>query len=474
MNFFKKKSFESVKESGSTSGLNKTLTAFDLILLGLGGIVGTGVFALTGVTAAEHSGPAVTISYAIAGFVCIFVALAYTELATMLPTSGSIYTYSYVAFGEVIAWLVGGIILIEFGIAASAVAGSWSSYIQVLMKSAGYVMPDILAKTPFEGGMINLPAFLIIIFVGSLLYFGTKESKKINNILVLVKMLAISIFVIFAAPHFDIANWENFIPYGFDDVLIGSSILFFAFTGFGTLASAAEECKNPKKDLTIGIIGSLVLSTIVYIIVAAVLTGMVPFTELNSAEALANALSMKGSKIGSILVATGAVAGMTTVIMVNIYGQSRIFYVISRDGLLPKFLSKVHPKYDSPYMSIIFFTLMIAILGAFVPFNLLAKLSSMAALADYILVAIIVMIFRFTQKNAERSFRCPLVFIVAPFALCSSVFLLLKQVFDINGKMLVTGQLFISWFAIVLVLYFVRALFVQRKDGDTSSTVINN
>ena len=219
-----------------------------------------------------------------------------------------------------------------------------------------------------------------------MLYRGTKESKKLNNILVGIKMTAIFIFVFFAAPHFDATNWENFMPHGIDDVLFGSSILFFAFTGFGILASAAEECKNPKKDLTIGIIGSLVLATIVYIVVAAVLTGIVPFAELDNARPLAYALNKHGNNIGSTLVATGAVAGMTTVIMVNIYGQSRIFYVIARDGLLPKFLAKIHHKYDSPHITIGIFTLIIGLIGAFIPYSILAQLASMAALTDYVLV----------------------------------------------------------------------------------------
>ncbi|GAB4162858.1 MAG: amino acid permease [Rickettsiaceae bacterium] len=463
MDFLKKKSFESVKEVGSASGLGRTLTAFDLILLGLGAIVGTGVFGLTGLIAANYAGPAVTLSYAIAGLTCIFVALAYTELATMLPTSGSIYTYSYVAFGEMFAWLVGSIIIIELGFAASAVSGSWSAYIQGIMSSAGFELPKALANDPSTGGFMNLPALLIVLFVGSMLYLGTKESKKLNNILVIIKMSAILIFVVFAAPHFDAANWENFMPNGFDDVLFGSSILFFAFTGFGILASTAEECKNPKKDLTIGIIGSLVLATVVYVIVAAVLTGIVPFTELDNAQPLAYALRQNGSNIGSVLVAAGAVAGMTTVIMMNIYGQSRIFYVIARDGLLPKSLAKLHHKYDSPHITIILFTIAVGLMGAFLPYSTLAQLSSMGALADYIVVAMIVMLFRLKQPNAERPFKCPAVFIIAPLALLASLYLLLKQVFNKDGELLITGQIFLYWFAVMFVLYLLKVTLFKTK-----------
>lgn len=463
MRFFRKKSFESVKNVGRTSGLNKNLTALDLILLGLGAIVGTGVFALTGLVAAQYAGPAVTISYAIAGFTCIFVALAYTELASMLPASGSIYTYSYVAFGEVIAWLVGSIVIVELGFAASAVSGSWSAYVQGILDSAGLNLPAAISNSPAEGGLINLPALLIVLLVGFMLYRGTKESKKINNILVAIKMIAIFIFIFSAAPHFDATNWENFIPNGMDDVLYGSSILFFAFTGFGILASAAEECKNPKRDLTIGIIGSLALATTIYIIVAAVLTGIVPFSELNNAQPLAYALKENGSNIGSTLVATGAVAGMTTVILVNIYGQSRVFYVIARDGLLPKPLARLHHKYDSPHVTIILFTLIVGLMGAFLPYGILAQLSSMGALTDYIIVAIIVMIFRIKKPDVERPFRCPAVFFVAPLALLASFYLLFKQIISKNGKMLLTGEIFIYWFIIMFILYVMKCSLFKTK-----------
>ncbi len=463
MNFLKKKSFESVKEAGNSSGLDKTLSAFDLVLLGLGAIVGTGVFTLTGLVAAQYSGPAVTLSYLIAGCTCIFVALAYTELATMLPTSGSIYTYSYVAFGEVFAWLIGSVIIIELSFASAAVAGSWSAYVQGILDSAGYHLPEHLGKSPFEGGVFNIPALVIVIFVGFMLYLGTKDSKRLNNVLVFIKMAAIFAFMIFAAPHFDATNWENFIPNGFDDVLIGSSILFFAFTGFGVLASAAEECKNPKRDLMVGIIGSLILATVVYMIVGALATGIIPYYELNNAQPLAHALKFNNSNIGSAIVATGGIAGMTTVIMMNIYGQSRIFYVIARDGLLPKFMAKLHHKYDSPYVTIVIFTTVIAFMAAFCPYSILAQLSSMAALLDYVGVALIVMLFRLRLPNAERPFKCPAVFLIAPVAIVASVWLLFKQILGKDGSLLLTGQIIIYWFIVMFILYIINMVISKRR-----------
>lgn len=455
-NFFKRKSLQAVLETGKTSGLVKSLTLIDLIFLGLGGIIGTGVFTLTGVIAAEYAGPAVIVSYAIAGIACIFIALVYTELASMIPTSGSIYTYSYVAFGEVFAWMIASMLIVEMGLGAAAVSSGWSAYVQGLFDAAGCPLPQALINCPSHGGFIDLPAFLIVLTVGVMLFLGTKESKTLNNILVVVKMVAILLFVIFAAPHFDINNWQNFMPKGFDDVMYGSSILFFAFTGFGVLAATAEECKNPEKDLTIGIIGSLVLATVVYMLVAAALTGITPYYELNNPQSLAYALKQNGSNIGSMLVAIGGIAGMTTVIMVNIYGQSRIFYVVARDGLIPKFMSKIHPKYDSPYMTILVFTVFVALAGSLVPFNTLAQLSSMGALTDYVVVGLVVIFFRFKEPNIRRPFKCPAIYIIAPIALLASLYLLTKQIFDVNGNLLPSGQTYLYWLAGAFGLYLVK------------------
>ena len=277
------------------------------------------------------------------------------------------------------------------------------------------------------------------------------------------KMIAITAFVIFAAPHFDSDNWQDFMPNGFDDVLVGASILFFAFTGFGALASTAEECKNPKRDLTIGIMGSLVIATLIYVIVAGVLTGIVPFYELGNAEPLAHALKSKGSNVGSIIVAIGALAGMTTVIMVNIYGQSRIFYVIARDGLLPKSLAKLHHKYDSPHIMIGIFTAFVAILGSMVSYNVLAQISSMGSLADYVVIGIMVMFFRIKYPDVDRPFRCPALFVIAPVAVLASAYLLLKQIISKSGTMLLTGKVFIAWFVIVFILYVLRIACFKRE-----------
>lgn len=463
MGFLKKKDFNSIREIGASSGLSKTLGAFDLIMLGLGAIIGTGVFVVTGMVAAKYSGPAVMLSYMIAGVTCIFVALAYTELATMLPTAGSIYTYSYVAFGEIFAWLIGSAIILELGFSAGVVAAGWSGYVQAILEAGGIHLPKAITTVPSNGGIINLPAFLIVAFVGFILYLGTKDSKRLNAVLVFIKMAAIFAFIISATPHFDAANWENFMPFGVNNMVIGSSILFFALTGFGTIATAAEECKDPKRDLMIGIIGSLIIATIVYVVIAGLVTGIAPFDQLNNDQPLAHALTLNNSKIGSAIVATGAVCGMTTVLMMNIYGTSRIFYVIARDGLLPRSFSKLHPKHDSPYITILVFTALAALLGAFCPTEILTQLSAMGALIDYITVTMIVMLFRVKLPNALRPFKCPAVFIIAPIALIACVYLLGIQVVDGDFTLMIAGQLLIYWFIVMFILYILRSFFIKNQ-----------
>ena len=456
MSFFLKKTFESVVESSSATSLKKNLTAFDLVLLGLGAIIGTGVFVLTGFIASKYSGPATTISYVIAGVVCIFVALVYTEVCTMLPTSGSVYSYSYVAFGEGFAWITTGVLLMEMLGGTAAVSAGWSAYIVELLNNAGIHLPKALIAVPSEGGICNVPALIITAIVALLLYLGTKESKKMNAILVLMKMAVLTIFLVLAAPKFDIKKWEVFMPFGFDKVIMGGSILFFAYTGFGVIAASAEECKNPKKDLTIGIIGSLIISILIYVVISAVVTGVVYYYELDNPKPLAYVLTKNDIKMGSMILSVGAVCGMTTVIIVQLYAVSRIVYVVSRDGLLPPIFSKVHSKYHSPYVAILVLSLVSGLLGGLVPCQTIAQLSSMGALLDYSIVALIVMLFRITKKGYTRLFKCPAIFIVGPIAFISCTYLLSKQIVDSNFNILLTGKILFSYIAITFVLYFVN------------------
>ncbi|MCC2646032.1 MAG: amino acid permease [Rickettsiaceae bacterium] len=463
MGYFTKKTLASVRETNQTSGLQKNLTAFDLIMIGLGGIIGAGVFVVTGMVAANYAGPAVTISYAIAGLTCIFVALAYSELAAMLPTSGSVYTYSYVAFGELFAWLVGSVLILELTFGAATVAAGWSGYIQSILEAGNIYLPAAYTNVPENGGIINLPAMFIVAFVSIVLSLGTKDSKKLNTILVFIKLFAVGAFILAAIPNANLKNWDNFMPFPTNGIFMGASILFFSFTGFSSVAAAAEECKNPKKDLTIGIVGSLILSTLVYVAIAALATLLAPYETLNNDQPLAKALTLSGSKLGSAIVAVGAVCGMTTVILMQLYAQSRILYVIARDGLLPKSFAKLHPKYDSPYIIIAFIGVIAALLTAFVPSKTLLHFTSMGSLIDYIMVSIIVIIFRFTMPDESRPFKCPAIFVVAPIALLACGYLLSKQIIDEDGKLLHSGHLIILWFAGIFALYVIRSMIIKIK-----------
>lgn len=463
MRIFKKQSFESViSDTQKNTGLEKTLTGFDLILLGLGFIVGTGVFALTGMVAADHAGPAVVLSYAIAGVVCVFVALAYAELAVLMPTSGSVYSYTYVAFGEIFAWLIISALVLELGIGAATVAGSWSSYVVNMLSAGGFEIPYEYRNVPADGGVANIPAIFITSVIGVFLYLGTKDSKILNNILVVIKMGALLVFAIVAAPNFDATNFENFMPHGFDDVLIGSSILFFAFNGFGGLSATAEECKNPKKDLTIGIIGSLILSTIVYIIIAGLVVGLAPYHELGN-DSLAYVLTKHGSNLGSIIVTTGAVAGMTTVLLMQLYTLARILYVASRDGLISKKFAKIHKKHHSPYFTIMLLVFGVGFMSGFCEFKVLAKVSSMGALIEYSAAIAAVLVIRIKMPELERKFKCPAIFVVAPVGLLATTYLLFKQVIDSKGNLMDTGAIALYWFAIMTVLYLIRTLFLPKE-----------
>lgn len=443
---FRRKSLDAIRESAAKHSLHKTLGAWDLILLGVGCTIGTGIFVLTGVAAAQHAGPAITISYLLAGIACMFAALAYTELAAMVPVAGSAYTYSYAVMGEVVAWMVGWGLILEYAVGASTVAAGWSGYMVGILKAGGVMLPEALTKVPSQGGIMNLPAILVALFVGFLLMRGTKESILLNRILVGIKLGAITIFLVVAAPHFDSANWVDFMPFGWNGIAVGAATIFFAYVGFDAVATAAEECKNPNRDLPIGIIGGLLVCTVLYIAVAAMLTGIVPFAQLNNAEPLAYALRANGSNIGSALVATGALAGMTTVLLVLMYGQSRIFFVMSRDQMIPKFFSTLHPRLKTPHISCGVVGLGVALVSGFTPIQTMGHMTSMGTLFAFIVVSIGVMVLRITRPELERPFRCPAVMVVAPLAVISCGFLLVSLLHE-------TGLLFGVWTVLGLIVY---------------------
>lgn len=444
---FRKKSVESMIESAKKNSLKKTLGAFDLILLGIGCTIGTGIFVLTGIAAAEHAGPAISVSYFLAGLACVFAGLAYTELAAMVPVSGSAYTYSYAVFGEFVAWIVAWGLILEYTVGASTVAAGWSGYFVGVMKSCGIILPASLTTVPAQGGLINLPAVFISLFVGSLLIRGNKESIILNRILVGIKLCVIFFFLLISAPHIKMENYVEFMPFGWHGVAVGAATIFFAFVGFDAVATAAEETKNPNRDLPIGIIGSLAVCTLLYVLVSLFLTGIVHYSELNNAEPMAYALRQNGSNIGSALIGTGAIAGMVAVLMVLMYGQSRICFVMSRDGLIPAAFSKLHKKFVTPYVSSLFVMFSVAIISGFTPIQTMGHMTSLGTLLAFVVVAVGVVVLRITKPKLERPFRCPAVFITAPIAVLSCGYL-------IYTLLLETGKPFLIWIAIGLVVYF--------------------
>jgi APA family basic amino acid/polyamine antiporter len=455
---FRTKSIESIIADAGKNSLKKTLNALDLVLLGIGCTIGTGIFVLTGVAAAEYAGPAIAISYFFAGLACMFAGLAYTELAAMVPVAGSAYTYSYAILGEFIAWLVAWGLILEYTVAASTVAAGWSGYFVGILAQGGITLPEAFTKIPAEGGIINLPAVLISLFVGGLLMRGTKESVVANRILVGLKLVVIFLFLIIAAPHIKMENYAEFMPFGWSGVAAGAATIFFAYLGFDAVATTAEECKNPNRDLPIGIIGSLLICTVLYIVVALALTGISHYSTLGNAEPMARALRDNGSNIGSALVGTGAIAGMVTVLLVLMYGQSRVFFVMSRDNLIPAAFSKLHKKFSTPYISCLVVTLAVATISGFTPIHTMGQMSSLGTLFAFVVVSIGVLVMRIRRPEFPRPFKCPAVFVVAPLAIISCGYL-------IYTLFLKTGKPFVIWFAIGLVVYF----FYSRKRSPLNS-----
>jgi APA family basic amino acid/polyamine antiporter len=400
----------------SDSGLKKCLTAFDLALLGIGCAIGTGIFVLTGIAAATQSGPAVVISFIIAGVASGFAALAYAELAASVGGSGSAYGYSYVAFGEFIAWVMGWILLLEYGVGAAAVANGWAGYFIGTLANFNVHLPEALTKAPMVGGLINLPAFAIIWILTILLIVGVKESARFNNIIVVIKLSTIAIFITLASAHLNTDNWQPFMPYGWftslDNgknigILAGASLVFFAYFGFDAVSTAAEEAKNPQRDLPIGLLASLVFCTIIYIVVSGLLTGVVHYSELNVASPVAFALTKIGYTWSSTLVATGVLAGLITVLLVLMYGLTRILFAMSRDGLISPIFSEVNPDRQTPTKVILMCGLIVSIVAGFIPLGELAETVNIGTLASFVMVCVGVIVLRIRQPELKRPFKNP-------------------------------------------------------------------
>ena len=394
--------------------LNRCLNAFDLTLLGIGCIIGTGIFVLTGIAAANQAGPAVILSFLASGFACAFAALSYAELSSSVGGCGSAYGYSYVAFGEFVAWIVGWILLMEYGMSIAAVANGWSGYFNNALVAMGIGLPESLTKPPSHGGIINLPASLIILLIMTLLIIGIKESASFNKIMVIVKVSAIFIFIALATFNVNPENWSPFMPYGWFEtlpdgktvgVLAGASIVFFAYVGFDAVSTAAEEAINPQKDLPKGIINSLIFCTIIYIIVAALLTGVVPYQELNVSSPVAFALSKIGFPWASALVSTGVIAGLATVMLVLYYALTRVIFAMSRDGFLPITLSSVNKKTQTPIKTILICGIFISTVAGFTSLGTLAEIVNIGTLSAFVIVCLGVIFLRNKSSQAQDTFR---------------------------------------------------------------------
>ncbi|MDZ3832591.1 MAG: amino acid permease [Sphingopyxis sp.] len=447
-----------VRDEHGEQGLARTLGWPHLIALGVGAIVGTGILTLIGV-GADKAGPAVILSFAIAGLICACAALAYAEMATMIPASGSAYTYSYVVIGEIIAWVVGWSLILEYSLVVSAVAVGWSGYAAPLLEAWAGV-PMALMQGPELGGIVNLPAIAIIAVVAGMLLVGTRESATLNAVLVIVKVLALVVFVALALPAFNAANLEPFSPYGFAKhmgpdgvergVMAAAAIIFFAFYGFDAIATAAEETKNPDRDLKIGIVGSMFVCVLIYIAVAVAAVGAIAYSRFaDSPEPLALILRELGQPLAAHYLAVSAVIALPTVILAFFYGQSRIFFTMARDGLLPASLARLSSR-GAPVRITIFTALVVAVLAGFIPLGELAALANAGTLAAFTAVAVCMLVMRRRAPDAPRTFRAPLPWLVGGVAVLGCIYLF----FSLPAQ---TQRWFLYWNLGGLALYFLYA-----------------
>jgi APA family basic amino acid/polyamine antiporter len=430
-NWNARKAVLSDEELAPEHRLTRSLGWPHLVALGIGAIVGTGILTLTGVGAAK-AGPAVILSFAIAGLICAAAALAYAEMATMIPASGSAYTYTYVVIGELLAWIVGWSLILEYSLVVSAVAVGWSGYATGFMASIGAALPDALVNGPALGGIVNLPAILIIAAVAGLLILGTRESANLNALLVALKIVALIVFVAVALPYFNGDNFEPFMPNGFSKngspgaevgVMAAAAIIFFAFYGFDAIATAAEEAKNPGRDLAIGIVGSMLACVLIYMAVAAAAIGALSYTVFaNSAEPLALILRQLDQDWAARFLGISAVIALPTVILAFFYGQSRIFFVMARDRLLPPELARVSSR-GSPVRITIFTAVVVAILAGLIPLDQLAALANAGTLTAFIAVCVCMLIMRRRAPDAPRRFKTPLAWPVGIFGILGCMYL---------------------------------------------------
>src|SRR5216110_1787444 len=465
MNLLRRKSVTDLQTEALTDhSLKRALSALNLTLLGIGAIIGTGIFVLTGTVAALNSGPAVVLSFTLAGVASIFAALCYSEFASLVPMAGSAYTYGYATLGEFVAWVIGWDLVLEYALGAVTVAIGWSGYAVSFLHDVGINIPCSLSAA--RGTLVacqdgtqvtavfNLPAVIIIAIVTTLLVIGIKESANVNNVIVFIKGAVVVLFIIAAAHAINPANWHPFIPpaegagkFGWNGVMAGAGIVFFAYIGFDAVSTAAQEAKNPQKDMPIGIIGSLLICTLLYILVSGIATGVVPFRELNVPDPIAVAADRAGLGWMATLIKLGAIAGLSSVILVMLLGQSRVFYSMARDGLLPPFVNKVHPKFQTPYLTSIVTGVIVAFFAAILPIRDAASLVSIGTLLAFVIVSVGILVLRVREPNLPRKFTTPWVWFVAPAGALSAILLMAALPWPTWRRLLV-------WFAIGIVFYF--------------------
>ncbi len=461
-----RKSLDQINQQAQEDSLKRHLDLTNIVLLGIGGIIGAGIFVLTGTAAALHAGPAISISFIISAFGCLLAGLCYAEFASMLPVSGSAYTYGYATLGEFVAWIIGWDLILEYLFGSATVAVGWSGYVISFLNDFGIHLPATICQSPFAygpdgwyqtGAVINFPAVFIIALMTTLLVIGIKESARFNNIIVIVKIVVILLFIGFGISHINVDNWKPFLPentgkfseFGWTGVLTGAAVVFFAYIGFDAVSTTAQEAVNPQRDLPKGILLSLAVCTLLYVTVSLVMTGIVKYTELNVPAPIAVAIDATGKGLAwlSPFIKIGAIAGLSSVVMVLLLGQSRVFYSMAHDGLLWKSFAKTHPKYKTPYLTSIVTGLFAALFAGFLPIGLLGELVSIGTLLAFVIVCLGLIVLRKKEPNVPRSFRTPWV----PFVPVLGALICLAQMAALPKD---TWIRLIGWMLIGFVIYF--------------------